>query len=345
MSDKGILRRIKSVARFVLGLRGTVADLKTQSDAARWQIDQLQHAHDALAVRNQILENDHKASVDWLQKTYPEIVDAIGRKIEHEQLQQQTERLFQALHRELDNCRARQTLPADGAGSVAAAVPRLAANETIDDALYLELERSFRGACSEIARRQEPYLVYLTESVGKGLPVLDIGCGRGEWLGLLKSRGIYALGLDLNPVNGASCRHAGFNVVTANASDYLAAAPAHAFSAITAFQVVEHMAFPELVDLLKRSLNKLAPGGVLILETPNPENLLVATRSFWLDPTHQKPLPPELLEFVVRQTGFEIIDILRVNPHAELPPDAAPLEMLLHGPRDYAVIAKRPLTA
>lgn len=344
MSQNGFLHRIGRAIHFIVHFKRNFDALRTDSGALKRELDQLHHAHRALLARHEILESDHKASVAWLQETYPEIVQAIGRKIEHEQLQQHTEKLFETLYREL---RALHIAPAASAAEAGAAtsVGSVASPVGMDDGLYLELERSFRGTREEIARRQAPYLDYLSGQARSDKPVLDIGCGRGEWLELLGSHGIPAAGVDLNPINGASCRSVGLDVTTANACDHLAASPADSFGAITAFQLVEHLEFSVLAELLRQALKALTPGGVLILETPNPENLLVATRSFWIDPTHVRPIPPELLEFVVRQTGFEIVATLRLNPHEQYRPEAAPLDLLLYGPRDYAVIARRPLAA
>lgn len=339
MNPNGYLRRIGRVIRFFVDFRRNFNALRADLDALKGELDRSNHAHRALLVRHDILESNHKASVDWLQETYPEIVRAIGCKIGNEQLQEHTEKLFEALYRELRTLRAAPASPSV-AGTVTAGAAASPAG--MDDGLYLELERNFRGSREDVARRQTPYLDYLSEQARSGKSVLDIGCGRGEWLELLASHGIPAAGVDLNPINGASCRSTGLDVTTANACDYLAASPADSLGGITAFQLVEHLEFSVLAELLRQALKTLVPGGMLILETPNPENLLVATRSFWIDPTHIKPIPPELLEFAVRQTGFEIVAVLRLNPHEQYRPEATPLDLLLYGPRDYAIIARRP---
>lgn len=167
-----------------------------------------------------------------------------------------------------------------------------------------------------MAERQQPYLDYLTDVLTPQHPLLDIGCGRGEWLHLLRARGLPAHGLDLNPAN------ASLPVVPSGlTSPPLTRVPTWrsrkpAAGAITAFQVVEHLEFPVLMAFLTEARRVLAPGGILILETPNPENLNVATRTFWLDPTHVRPLPSELLEFAASYAGLEPVSILRLNPEA-----------------------------
>jgi len=160
--------------------------------------------------------------------------------------------------------------------------------------------------------------------------------------------------VDLNPINGAACRQAGLKVVTDFAENYLQRQPANSLAGISAFQLVEHLEFTSLQKLIELSLGALKPGGVLILETPNPENLQVAGHTFWIDPTHQRPLPPALLEFMVRRQGFEQTSILRLNPCENYNPAApeadsqrlleADSQRLLYGPRDYAILARKPET-
>ena len=123
--------------------------------------------------------------------------------------------------------------------------------------------------------------------------------------------------------------------------------PAASRSAVTAFHVVEHLGFEVLVDFLDEALRVLMPGGMLILETPNPENLRVGANSFYNDPTHRNPIPPETLRFLVHQRGFAEAEILRLHPfpveqHLKAnDEDARRLNDLLFGPQDYAVIARR----
>ena len=105
--------------------------------------------------------------------------------------------------------------------------------------------------------------------------------------------------------------------------------------------MVEHLPFALVRQLVAEAHRVLLPGGLLIMETPNPENLNVATRTFWLDPTHVRPLPSELLEFAASYVGLEPVSILRLNPEAEWN-EADTLSRHLHGPRDYALIARCP---
>lgn len=317
------------------------ADLgELQHDRAR-----IDHQVRELAASHAWLQHNHDANVAWLQEVYPEIAAAIGRKIEEEQLQEHNERLMAALYRELDAMRSNATSAASPATSPAA----VSVSQGIaDPAFYLALEKRFRGTRQGVAERQRPYLDYLANILTPSQPLLDIGCGRGEWLHLLKTHALSASGIDLNPANAASCRAAGLDVSTADACSHLAGLAAGSLGAVTAFQVVEHLEFPVLMEFLRQVCRVLVPGGIVILETPNPENLIVATHTFWLDPTHVRPLPPDLLEFAAHYVGLETVTILRLNPDSAVSadhPEAALLQQHLRGPRDYALIARRPLAA
>ena len=161
----------------------------------------------------------------------------------------------------------------------------------------------------------------------------------------MEQAGFDARGVDLNPVNGDFCRALGLDVITVDVLRYLSALPDGTLSVVTAFHLVEHMPFSRLLVLTGEIFRVLKPGGLLIYETPNPENLEVATYSFWMDPTHLRPLPPELLEFLVLQGGFADVEVRRLHPLEAADTGNEPLlRSLLSGPRDYAVIAHKPLS-
>ena len=297
------------------------------------------------ASRLDWLSQNHQANVEWLQKTYPEIVAAIGKKLEHDELQRHSEKLFASMYRELEAIRREGGKPGKW---IEESQPSLVADArgVVADDFYLDLERCFRGTREELQKRMEPYLKLLcVQGVPDGV-VVDLGCGRGEWLELLQQHQIKASGVDLNPINGATCRQAGLEVVTDCAENYLRHQPENSLAGVSAFQLIEHLPFGTLQELIELIFKALKPGGIVILETPNPENLQVACHTFWIDPTHQRPLPPVLLEFMFQRQGFVQIEILRLNPFEEPAPDMvgqeARLYPLLFGPRDYAIIARKP---
>jgi O-antigen chain-terminating methyltransferase len=214
------------------------------------------------------------------------------------------------------------------------------------DGFYVSFEDAFRGTREDIKRRVEVYLPYVREA-GAGVakaPVLDIGCGRGEWLELLNDNGLTASGVDLNRVAAAHCRERGLVVAEADALDYLRGVETASIGAVTAIHVIEHLPFRQLMCLFDEVLRVLKPGGVAIFETPNPENLVVGACTFWYDPTHQQPLPPEPMRFILDNRGFARIEILRLHPSTDMATTDAPNELSaaiaerFYGPRDYALI-------
>lgn len=217
--------------------------------------------------------------------------------------------------------------------------------------LYLAFENVYRGTRSEIKERQSVYLPLLRNAAkGKSsMPVLDLGCGRGEWLELLKDEGWDARGVDANELMLEECLARGLKVERGDVLGYLQQVPEATLGAITSFHVVEHLPFERVILLIDEALRALRPNGILILETPNPDNLLVGASTFYLDPTHIRPIPSGTLRFVVEARGFCDAEVWNLHPmpeSARLPEDtggvAGRLNELLCGPRDYAVIGRRP---
>lgn len=219
------------------------------------------------------------------------------------------------------------------------------------DGLYLSLENAFRGPRETIRQRQNVYLPYV-RACGAGTaerPVLDLGCGRGEWLEVLRDNGFTGRGVDGNVRMVELCRSLGLEVVHANSLTYLSALPDSSIGAATSFHMVEHLPFSSVIALLDECLRVLKSGGLLILETPNPDNVLVGSTTFHLDPTHVKPLPSQLLQFFVEARGFCASEILKLHPYPDavkIPEEgnctAKLLNQYLYGPQDYAILARRP---
>ena len=187
--------------------------------------------------------------------------------------------------------------------------------EHIFDALYVAFENRFRGTRDDIKNRLKVYLPYIEKvlsTIGNGT-VLDIGCGRGEWLELLAERSFVVKGVDLNRMMVQECRERSFDVTEADAVEYLRMQPSDSLSAVTGFHIIEHLPFQIVISLLDESFRALKTGGVIILETPNPENLLVGTCNFYTDPTHKNPYPPESMTFIMEQRGFSRIEVLRMH--------------------------------
>ncbi|MDZ7678660.1 MAG: class I SAM-dependent methyltransferase [Acidimicrobiales bacterium] len=227
------------------------------------------------------------------------------------------------------------------------------------DRLYRDLEATFRGSAEQIRDLVSAYLDDVATAC-ESAPLLDIGSGRGEWLDVLASRGIEAYGIEINEAFVADCSARGLDVRRGDALAHLHDLPDASLGAVTAFHVAEHLDLDTLIDLIDAALRVLRPGGVLLLETPNPTNVSVGAASFYLDPTHLKPLHPQFLEFLVANRGFSEVEVRYVHPseHRPLPhwPDGASsddaeagevdeslghLNWALFGPLDYAIVARR----
>ncbi len=230
------------------------------------------------------------------------------------------------------------------------ALPDLASDDSAAW-FHAAVEAQFRGPIEDIRERLRVYLPFVAtlDAAALDLPALDLGCGRGEWLDLLRSEGITAIGIDDNPVSIERCVARGLHAIRCDALEYLRRQSDGAASLVSAFHVVEHLAPETLMALLFEARRVLVPGGLLIVETPNPDNVLVGASSFYLDPTHRHPIPTPLLHTFVEFARFDIIESLALQPDEEMRKTAidenwpATLTRLLGGPRDAGVIARKPL--
>jgi len=218
------------------------------------------------------------------------------------------------------------------------------------DSLYVTFEDRFRGTRADIKHRLKVYLPYLPSPGGVSEPIsaLDLGCGRGEWLELIREQGVLAVGIDCNRIMVEECRQLGLDAREGDLFNHLESLPPAQLDLITALHVAEHLLLDDLIRMLDESLRALKPGGVLILETPNPENLLVGACNFYYDPTHRHPLPPPVLRYLAEARGFLDISVVALHPVPEVERDllensesARLLTKLIYGPRDYAVIARK----
>jgi len=171
--------------------------------------------------------------------------------------------------------------------------------EVPEDDRYREFEDAFRGSELRVRELQDRYV----DLVMGHAPVLDAGCGRGEFLDLLREHDIEGLGVDLDAGMVAACRAKGHDVAQADLNEYLADREPGSLGAVIASEVIEHLPYTELLRFLELTHSRLRPAGVAILETVNPHSL-PAAKGFWLDPTHQHPLFPEVVLTLCRIAGF-----------------------------------------
>ncbi|MCE7527923.1 bifunctional 2-polyprenyl-6-hydroxyphenol methylase/3-demethylubiquinol 3-O-methyltransferase UbiG [Polynucleobacter sp. IMCC 30228] len=222
--------------------------------------------------------------------------------------------------------------------------------------LYKAFEDLHRGSHELIKSRLGVYLPFIevvksiyppapsSSTATEAIEALDLGCGRGEWLELLKENGVSAEGIDLDDDMLSACRARGLKVATGDAVAYLQSRPNNSRSVISGFHIAEHLSLDDLKILVEESLRVLKPAGLLILEAPNTENLVVGTSSFYLDPTHQRPLPSQLLTFLTDYFGFARSKLLRLQEPALLRDELTPVSLfnvLSAVSPDYAVIAQK----
>jgi SAM-dependent methyltransferase len=231
-----------------------------------------------------------------------------------------------------------------------------AATRGAEDSAYTAFENRFRGSREDVRARQADYLEILR---GQG-PVLDLGCGRGEFLDLLRAEGIEARGVEGNAHAVRECRGKGLDVVEGDLAEFLRAQQAGSLGAVFAAQVVEHLPPPVLAALLAEAHRALRPGGLLVLETVNPSSALGFLDVYIRDLTHERPLHPETLRFLAAAAGFSearielrspVPDDVRLHllPGGGLPPPVVKalnenverLNALLFAPVDYALVARR----
>src|SRR2546423_385027 len=231
--------------------------------------------------------------------------------------------------------------------SASAANGQNAANVTNDlmDLLYSSLEDQFRGSRADIKEGFRAYLPIL-QAANISDRIVDVGCGRGEWLEVLRNEGLVARGIDVNKISLRECSELQLDVTEADALDHLQSLSDRSLNCVTAFHLVEHLSLQNLVRLIDESLRVLRPAGLFIIETPNPENVTVATCNFYFDPTHRNPLPALTMKCILESRGFSRLEILELHPMlAERLKETDELtrrfNQYFYGPMDYAIVARK----
>lgn len=233
------------------------------------------------------------------------------------------------------------------------ALERAAAREAVhENAVHLDYElfaERFGGLESQVRAQAGQFLTRFAGATR----VLDIGSGRGTFLALAKENGIGAYGVDLDERLVARCAAAGLEAYRIDAEEHLRSLPDGALDGIFAVHFAEHVLPGRLLEILHECKRVLRPGAWCVMATPNPSTLTVGAHTFWLDPTHRKPLPPEAFRFYLQVSGFEPVEVETYNPSEDrLAEDglagaalenARLLNRTLFGDRDYAVIGRKPL--
>ena len=217
------------------------------------------------------------------------------------------------IHSELRVARQRAAFARKAEVVVESAPPEVA---SID---WLKFADRFRGSEESVRERQKIY----AERFRGCRNVLDLGCGRGELLEVLKAAGVHARGIDLSEESVAICRERGLEVEQADLFAHLSELPDSHLDGVVSCQVVEHLSPQRLPELVKLAHGKMRKGSLLAIETPNPECLAIFATHFYLDPTHQRPIPSPLLAFYMEEAGFGRILVERLSPAIESIPSVA----------------------
>jgi O-antigen chain-terminating methyltransferase len=334
------------------------------SDLQTVQQELVRDIHLSKEATHKDLKTARKELLDYLEAHEKRVTHLEDLKNEgFEEVMQHQDAMFAVVDSKLDAYR-KKALELQGQLSslltVAEGGGAPALEEAVKDQGYLELERRHRGTEAEIISRIEPYLGFFK---GRG-EVLDLGCGRGEALELLEKNGIPARGVDISDEMVARCREKGLRVEKGDLIGALESTPEGSLGGVISFHVIEHLPREVLERLVRLSWKALAPGGVLVLETPSPLSVVVGARNFWLDPTHLRPVHPETLKLSFELAGFDQVERIDRQPFAasqrlpeisvaEMPEDLHgladeinrlrdQLDALLYGFQDYGLVGRKP---
>jgi O-antigen chain-terminating methyltransferase len=206
---------------------------------------------------------------------------------------------------------------------------------------YSRFAERFRGTEDEIRRSMGFYVPIF----GNCAEVLDIGCGRGEFLEVMCDAGVSARGIDLSSESVAQCREKGLTAEVADLFVYLAAQLDGAFDGILSSQVVEHLPPERIPEMIRLCSAKLRSGGILALETPNPECLAIFATYFYLDPTHTRPMPHQYLQFCMEEAGMTAFEVHPLSPAIDTIPELASLPAdfreRFFGGLDYVIVGRK----
>jgi 2-polyprenyl-3-methyl-5-hydroxy-6-metoxy-1,4-benzoquinol methylase len=277
----------------------------------------------------ELARQQHTSFTDVLERNTLDVQQRLWRDLE--QIRGEYEKL---IHHELKLIRQKASL----APPQEPAKPVSATPIAID---WFRFADVFRGSEDRIREHQKMYIAKFAGASG----ILDLGCGRGEFLEVAKQAGIPARGIDQSDECVAICRSKGLEAERAELFTYLDALPDASLGGVYCSQVVEHLPperLPDLVQLLARKMNR---GALAAIETPNPECLAIFATHFYLDPTHTRPIPPALLRFYMEEAGFVNIEVARLSPAVESMPALnelpAPVRESFFGGLDYAIFGTK----
>lgn len=346
--------------------RAKLQNIESKAQQEFWEIrSQLNELSNLVAQRLEHTESETRETIRDLRWSYE------GALARHLASVEETRRRLNEEVRELNRRFAAQakasatrpagaTLPSEASTPAPAAIraPRPVAHQDEAEVDYFALEKDFRGTEEEIRSRQSFYLPFFKSCKN----VLDIACGRGEFLELMHQAGVPASGVDLDADMVGRCLEKGLTASQADVFEHLAQIADGSLDGVFCSQFVEHLPPAGYSRLVIEAARKLAPGGVLAIETQNPECLAIFAKSFYIDPTHVKPIPAAQMRFLLEQAGLEQVTTHYLSPAAQQLPliekleatagDAEALRTFnksvenfnaaFFGGMDYAVIGRKP---
>ena len=309
---------------------------------------QLNRIQDALnGLHNRITELESlNARVVQLERSLDDLVQSVSRTIQQSQSVSKPTATVPTSNVPAENSTITSTYEGEPEGKLYERV-----NEA-DSFDYFAFENAFRGTQSEITNRQRAYVPYFKDKSGK---VFDLGCGRGEFLRLLKDEGIDAFGADMFPEYEVTGKLYDIDIRIGDGIAMLEQMD-EKLGGIFCAQVIEHIGFENIQKLCKLAYDKLEEGAYLVLETPNPMCVSMFTNAFYIDPTHEKPVHPMLMEYLLKMIGFKEVQLLLPEHGLEQLPEikSDAIENLdeinqainrvsgfLFGSQDYGIVAKR----
>jgi len=350
------LEALTDISRSLSALSAYHRDLRANSEAWRTGFEELRNTSEIRMLRTVAeLQSAYNLRASLIEQNFRDAVrqqhDDFAVEMDRRTLEIQ-KRLWQdmekvraeydrLIHTELRLLRQKHASAGGSSATPSASAAAAPVNEHLDID-WMRFAEQFRGSEERIREQQGRYVTRFADASG---PVLDIGCGRGEFLDAAKAANLPARGVDQNQECVELCRSKGLDVEQGDLFGYLESLADGSLGGAYCAQVVEHLPPAAVLRLTKLLGQKLRPGALTAIETPNPECLAIFATHFYIDPTHTRPVPAPLLRFYLEEAGFGNVQIERLAPAVESMPALAELPAAVRdgffGGLDYAIFARK----